>query len=158
MSEPVADHVPPLPPLPPVDPERLDVAATAAQAVDLDATAPQGTAPQGTAPQDTAPLDPAAPPAAPTGRHRAEEPEPMTRAQRRALAEQQARGGRGGRGDADDSILDHPAVLIGLSVLTLIALVVGVDQASQGNVLLLLPAVLLVAAYVVVVRRRRARR
>jgi hypothetical protein len=140
MSEPVADHVPPLPPMPPVDPERLDVGATAAQAVDLDAAASQ---------------DAAAPPAPPTGRHRAEEPEPMTRAQRRALAEQQARGGRG---DADDSILDHPAVPIGLSVLTLVALVVGIDQASQGDVLLLLPAVLLVAAYVVVVRRRRARR
>jgi hypothetical protein len=141
MSEPVADHVPPLPPLPPVDPERLDVAGTAAQAIDLDAAASQD----------------AAPPAAPSGRHRTEEPEPMTRAQRRALAEQQARGGRGGRGAGDDSILDHPAVLIGLSVLTLIALVVGIDQASQGNVLLLLPAVLLVATYVVVVRRRRSR-
>lgn len=142
MSEPVADHVPPPPPMPiaaPLEPERLDVESAAAQAVDLDAVATA---------ED-------APPAVAAGRHRVEEPEPLTRAQRRMLAEQQARGGGG---DADDSVLDHPAVLIGLSVLTLIALVGGIDQASQGNVLLLLPAVLLVAAYVVVVRRRRARR
>ncbi len=49
-------------------------------------------------------------------------------------------------------------MLVGLSVLTLVAVVVGLDQASQGTILALLPAVLLVAAYVVVVRRRRARR
>jgi hypothetical protein len=144
MSEPVADHVPPLPPLPPADPARLDVESAAEQAIDLDAAQSEQTA--------------EAPPAAPSGRHRVEEPEPLTRAQRRALAEQEARGGRRGGGDADESILDHPAVLIGLSVLTLIALVVGIDQASQGNVILLLPAAALVAAYVVVVRRRRARR
>lgn len=139
MSEPVADHVPPLPPMPT---ERLDVDATLAEAVDLDSAA---AATEGT-------------PAAPTGRHRTEEPEPLTRAQRRAQAE--AASSRRGRSTAkgESSVLDHPVVLVGLSVLTLAAVVVGFDQASQGNVVALLPAVLLVAAYVVVVRRRRARR
>jgi hypothetical protein len=56
------------------------------------------------------------------------------------------------------SVLDHPAVLVALSVLALVAVVVGLDRASQGNPVALLPAVLLGAAYVVVVRRRRARR
>lgn len=139
MSEPVADHVPPLPPAPAVEPERLDVAATAAGAVDLDAQQPQ-----------TASAPDAAMAGAPSS---APNEEGLTRAQRRALAEQQAAAQA-----AEASVLDHPAVLIGLSVLTLVAVVFGVDQASQGNGLLLLPAVVLVAAYVVVVRRRRARR
>lgn len=137
MSEPVADHVPPLPPMPT---DRLDVDATLAQAVDLDPAAVT---------EDV--------PAAPSGRHRTEEPEPLTRAQRRAQAEA-ASSRRGRAATEESSVLDHPAVLVGLSVLTLVAVVVGLDQASQGNVLALLPAVLLVAAYVVVVRRRRARR
>jgi hypothetical protein len=154
MSEPVADHVPPLPPLPPGDPERLDVVTTASGAFDLDA-AQAGPAMPPTpaaasdvrAAVDPAAIDPAAVDPATV------DPATLTRAQRRALAEQEAAAKA-----AEASVLDHPAVLIGLSVLTLVAVVIGVDQASQGNVLLLVPAVLLVAAYVVVVRRRRARR
>lgn len=56
------------------------------------------------------------------------------------------------------SILDHPATLVALSVLTLVAVVLGIDAASQGRWIALLPAVLLLVAYAAVVRRRRARR
>jgi Flp pilus assembly protein TadB len=136
MSEPVADHVPPLPPL---EPDRLDVDATAAQAVDLDA-GPGEPAPE--------PLTRA------ERRAQAEAPEPLTRAERRAQAEA-ASSGRRRASAQESSVLDHPAVLVALSVLTLVAVVVGIDQASQGTVVALVPAVLLVVAYVVVVRRRR---
>jgi hypothetical protein len=134
MSGPVDDHLPPAPP------DRLDVDATAAEAVDLDA--------------GTAEPAPAAPP---SGRHRVGSPEPLTRAERRAQAEATP-SGRGRTVTQGSSVLDHPAVLVALSVLTLVAVVVGFDQASQGTVVALIPAGLLVAAYVVVVRRRLQRR
>ena len=130
MSEPIADGVPPLPPLAPV-PERLDVESAPEHAVDLDAR------------------DASAAQQPPTGRHHRDESEPLTRAQRRTRS-------HGGAERA--SVLDHPAMLMALSVLTLVALVVGLDQASQGNPVALLPAAVLVVAYVAVVRRRVARR
>jgi hypothetical protein len=134
MSEPIADGVPTLPPVQQLD-DRLDVEATAGAATDLD---PRPAAAPG---ESTG--------AQPVGRHGT--PEPLTRAQRRAQVEAQAQA-------ESASLLDHPAVLVALSVLTLVAVVVGLDLASQGTVVALLPAVLLVGAYVVVVRRRLARR
>lgn len=74
---------------------------------------------------------------------------PGTRSARRAAAEAAASP------STDRSVLDHPAVLVALSLLALVALVVGIDQASQGRVVALVPAVLLIVGYVVVVRRRR---
>ena len=136
MSEPIADGVPALPPLQQPD-ERLDVEATAAGATDLGPEADDRRAAAERAPARSA------------GRHG--QPEPLTRAQRRALAEAQAQAESG-------SLLDHPAVLVALSVLTLVAVVVGIDLASQGTVLALVPAVLLAAGYVAVVRRRSSRR
>lgn len=56
------------------------------------------------------------------------------------------------------SILDHPATLVALSVLALVAVVLGIDAASQGRWAGLLPAAVLVVAYAAVVRRRLVRR
>lgn len=126
MSEPIADGVPVLPRLPEPD-ERLDAETTAAQAVDLDAAA---------SPEPPLPV---------AGRH---SPGAGSTAPRSGERVREADA-------ASRSVLDHPATLVALSLLALVALVVGIDQASQGTWIALVPAVLLIVGYVAVVRRRR---
>ena len=128
MSEPLPDGVPTASD----DAARLDVSEAEGSAIDLDSGAVAA--------------EHAGVGAGPVS-HRRIVAEPTSRASRRSDASAQQ--------PSYASVLDHPALLVGLSVLAVIALVIGLDRASQGQPLFLVPAAILIAGYVVVVRRRR---
>ena len=60
--------------------------------------------------------------------------------------------------EPDRSFLDHPATFVVVSVLALVAVVLGLNAALQGAAWALIPGVLLAGAYVVLLRRLRSRR
>ena len=116
---------------------------------------PSSPGPSSPASPDPVPPSPEPPsPEPPSAETPGPTPPSSGRRERRAAED----SGPGPRSRSTSSFLDHPATVVLLSVVALVALVLGLDAATQGRPVALLPALLLVAAYVVVLRRRRATR